>query len=146
MKNNINITGYVRGYKRTACGLIVPFEGPNLVVNAGKALIASRLKNAVANPVSHIAIGSNNTLATEEDTALLGTEHERVSATITVTANVFLLEATFGSGVTGDVTVGEFGIFNAASVGTLLARFTCNPLTLENTSELVVSWSLQFGD
>lgn len=143
--NNSFFHGYVRGFKRDASGLITPFEGKNLVVNSGKALIASLLAGE-DDPISHVAIGSSNTVAAESHTALIGTEHERVSATVAAVDNVLSVSGEFGAGVTGDVSVAEFGLFNAASGGVMLARFTINPITLESTSTINMTWTLQFGD
>ena len=142
----LNLKGYVQiSLKDTHGNSLYTYEGNNLVTTAGKNLIASRLKDASSNVPSYIAIGSDNTTPQESDTALLGTEHERVSATVTVSVNLFQLEASFGTGISTDVTAGEFGIFNAATGGTMLARFVIPSVTVASTDTLAVTWKLYIG-
>ena len=57
-------------------------EVDNLVVTAGKGYVASRMKDATATAMSHMAIGSGSTAAAASDTAL-GNELGRVSLTST---------------------------------------------------------------
>ena len=57
-------------------------EVDNLVVTAGKGYVASRIKDASATAMSHMAIGSGSTAAAASDTAL-GSELGRVSLTST---------------------------------------------------------------
>ena len=49
-------------------------EVDNLVVTAGKGYVASRMKDATATAMSHMAIGSGSTAAAASDTAL-GNKH-----------------------------------------------------------------------
>ena len=70
-------------------------EVDNLVVTAGKGYVASRMKDATATAMSHMAIGSGSTAAVASDTAL-GNELGRVSLTSTsVSAAVVTYVATF---------------------------------------------------
>ena len=99
---------------------------PNLVVTAGKNLIASRLKDTTDAAMSHMAIGTGSTAAAAGDTTL-GTEAGRVALTsTTVTANAVAYVATFGAG-TGSGAITEAGLFNASSSGDMLCRtvFSC---------------------
>ena len=57
-------------------------EIKNVVVNNGLNYIASRMKDATATAMSHMAIGSDNTAAAAGNTAL-GTELGRVALTST---------------------------------------------------------------
>ncbi|MEK9694244.1 MAG: hypothetical protein VW270_00690, partial [Candidatus Poseidoniales archaeon] len=60
---------------------------PNIVVTDGKEYIASRMKDATATAMSHMAIGTGSTAAAAGDSTL-GTEAGRVSLTsTTVTSN-----------------------------------------------------------
>ena len=80
-------------------------EVDNLVVTAGKGYVASRIKDASATAMSHMAIGSGSTAAAASDTAL-GSELGRVSLTSTsVSGAVVTYVATFAAGTgTGAVT------------------------------------------
>ena len=94
---------------------------PNLVVTAGKNLIASRLKDTTDAAISHMAIGTGSTAAAAGNTTL-GTEAGRVALTsTTVTANAVAYVATFGAG-TGTGAITEAGLFNASSSGDMLCR------------------------
>lgn len=123
-------------------------ERNNLVVTGGKNLMASRLVANTDNAISHMACGSSNQVPAESDSALVGTEHERVSATVSSAANVVTATATFGSGIVGTVSVGEYAIFNAASSGTMLCRFITQPIDLnaDEGDTFDVTWTIQFGD
>lgn len=119
--------------------------GQNLVTTAGFQLAASRMKDATSGGLTHVAIGSDTTPPTISMTALQGTEHERVSATVTVSSNQITLEAAFGTGILGTVTAGEFGIFNAASSGTMFARFVSPSFSISSTDTVDVTWSIVMG-
>ena len=62
--------------------LIHTQETTNVVVDTGLAYIASRMKDASATAMSHMAVGSNSTAAASGDSAL-GTELGRVALTST---------------------------------------------------------------
>ena len=96
-------------------------EVDNLVVTAGKGYVASRIKDASATAMSHMAIGSGSTAAAASDTAL-GSELGRVSLTsTTVSSAVVTYVATFAAG-TGTGAVTEAALLNASSGGTMLCR------------------------
>ena len=61
-------------------------EVDNLVVTAGKGYVASRMKDATATAMSHMAIGSGSTAAAASDTAL-GNQLGRVALTSTTVSN-----------------------------------------------------------
>ena len=62
----------------------------NLVVGAGKSYIASRMKDATATAMSHMAIGTGTTAAASAQTALV-TEANRQALTSTSVCQVLLL-------------------------------------------------------
>lgn len=114
---------------------------PNLVVNIGKNYIASRLIGTTPATMTHIALGSNSTVAVVGD-ATLGTELGRVVLTSATTLdNVVTYTATFPAGVaTGGIQ--EAGLFNASAAGTMLARTTF-PIVNKGASDvLALSWSV----
>lgn len=113
----------------------------NLVVTAGTSFIASRMKDATATPMSHMALGSGNTAAGAGQTALV-TELGRVALTATnVTANAVQYTATFGPGV-GTGAVVEAGIFNAGAAGTMLCRTVFGVLTKGASDTITVTWTV----
>ena len=93
----------------------------NLVVSDGLDFIASRMKDATATAMSHMAIGTGSTAAASGDSAL-GTEAARQALTsTTVNNNAVSYVASFAAG-TGIGAITEAGILNAGSSGTLLCR------------------------
>lgn len=124
-------------------GLLV-CEGPNVIVNAGYVMLATAL--AGGDGPSHMAMGSDATVTDEDMTALQGTEHERVSLTAQSLGARVRFEATFGSSLTGNVTVNEFGIFDANSAGNMLCRFNSAEFTATTNDEVDVSWEFEYGE
>ena len=121
-------------------------EFPNLVVNSGLAYIASRMKDATATTMSHMAVGSGSVAAAAADTAL-GTQLARVAldstslTTTTATNDAVQYVATFAAG-TGTGAITEAGIFNASSAGTLLCRTVFSVINKGALDTLVITWKV----
>lgn len=120
----------------------------NLVVDAGKAGVASRLNGAGAEAVfTWIALGTGVVAAAAGDTTL-GTEittggGQRASAsasrvTTDVTNDTARLVNTFN--FTSTFAVTESGVLNAAAVGTLLSRQVFAAINVNNGDSLQVTW------
>jgi len=116
-------------------------EVPNLVVTAGKGFVASRMKDATTNAMSHMAIGTNTASAAAGDTGL-GAEAARVALTsTTVSSNTITYVATFGTGVgTGAIT--EAGLFNASSSGTMLCRTVFAVVNKGSSDSMTITWTV----
>jgi len=114
---------------------------PNLVVTVGKEFIASRMIDALADVMSHMAVGiSNIDLAAANTT--LADEIDRVELTSSVrTNNTIRYTATFPpeSG-TGALT--EAGIFNDSSSGTMLCRTTFLVVNKDDEDTLTINWDV----
>ncbi len=102
----------------------------NLIVNTGLAEIAGLVGNTGSpTAFTYLAVGSASTAANATDTTL-ETELtdgglERASATVTRTTTTTTndtLQLVKAFSVTGTKTVREVGVFNDASVGTMLSR------------------------
>tara|TARA_R110000822_G_scaffold139730_2_gene277323 strand:+ start:10666 stop:11106 length:441 start_codon:yes stop_codon:yes gene_type:complete len=116
-------------------------EIKNLVVTVGKNYIASRMKDATATAMTHMAIGSGTTAAANGDTTL-ETELGRVALTsTTVTTNNVAYVATFPAG-TGTGAVTEAGLFNAVSAGTLLCRTVFSVINKGAADTLGITWTV----
>ncbi len=114
---------------------------PNLVVTTGKNYIASRIKDASATAMSHMAIGTGSTAAAAGNTAL-GSEAGRVALTsTTVTNNAVAYVATFPAG-TGTGAITEAGILNASSGGTLLCRTVFSVINKGAADTLGITWTV----
>ena len=117
------------------------FEVDNLVVNAGLDYIASRMKDATATAMSHMAVGSDNTAASAGQTAL-GSELGRVALTsTTVTANVVEYIATFGAGTATGAIV-EAGVFNDGVAGTMLCRTVFSVVNKGAADAMTITWEV----
>tara|TARA_R100000231_G_scaffold67057_2_gene53780 strand:+ start:12384 stop:12809 length:426 start_codon:yes stop_codon:yes gene_type:complete len=116
-------------------------EVDNLVVTAGKGYVASRMKDASATAMSHMAIGSGSTAAAASDTAL-GNQLGRVALTSTaVSAAVVTYTATFAAG-TGTGAVTEAGILNASSGGTMLCRTVFSVVNKGASDSMTITWTV----
>ena len=116
-------------------------EVDNLVVTAGKGYVASRMKDATATAMSHMAIGSGSTAAAAGDSSL-GTELGRVALTSTaVSGAVVTYTATFAAG-TGTGAVTEAGILNASSSGDLLCRTVFSVVNKGASDSMTITWTV----
>ena len=122
---------------------------PNLVVTTGKNYIASRMKDASATAMTHMAIGTGTVDPVVGDTTL-GTEVARVALTDSggiVAGAVITFAATYPAD-TPDVTapataaITEAGILNAASAGTMLARTEFTAVNKGELDTMTISWAV----
>jgi hypothetical protein len=118
----------------------------NLIVNLGLAYIVSRMKDAAATAMSHMAIGTGTTAASGAQTALV-TEAARVGLTsttlvTTVVANdAIQYVATFGAGV-GTAAITEAALLNASSGGTMLCRTAFSAINKGSLDSLTITWKI----
>ena len=113
----------------------------NLVVTAGKVFVASRMKDATATAMSHMAVGTNSTAAAAGDTAL-GSESARVALTsTTASSNTIIYVATFPAG-TGTAALTEAGILNASSGGTMLCRTVFTAVNKGAADAMTITWTI----
>jgi len=137
----LKATGDVKIELTRADGSVETTEIHNLVVTTGLNYIVSRMKDATANAMSHMAVGSGSTAAALANTAL-GTELGRVALTsTTVSANTIQYVATFPAG-TGTGAVTEAGLFNAATAGTLLCRTVFGVVTKDTGDSMTITWTV----
>ena len=112
--SNVNDDLKLKGKLTIALNDEVVQEVDNLVVTAGKGYVASRIKDASATAMSHMAI---------------------------VSGAVVTYVATFGAG-TGTGAVTEAGILNASSSGTLLCRTEFNVVNKGSSDSMTVTWTV----
>lgn len=118
-------------------------EVKNLVVTTGLGYIASRMKDATATAMSHMAIGTGSTAAAAGNTAL-GTESARVALTsTTVTGSAVAYVASFPAGTPASLTaITEAGIFNASSAGTMLCRTVFSVVNKDVNDTMSITWTV----
>jgi hypothetical protein len=113
----------------------------NLVVTTGKGYVASRMKDATATAMSHMAVGTGSTAAAAADTTL-GGESARVALTsTTVSGAVITYVATFPAG-TGTAALTEAAVLNASSGGTMLCRTVFLTVNKSANDSMSVSWAV----
>lgn len=145
IENDITMTGAVTVVRTDALGNEVERrEIKNLVVTAGKNVIASRLVGTTSSVMSHMAIGSGQTSATAADTTLgtvLGTvTGANFTATNTAGTNSITYTGVFAAG-TGTGTVYEAGIFNGVpGTGSMLCRTTFPLVTKQAGDSITITW------
>ena len=141
INDTIKVTGELKITVTKPDGNVHETVVPNIVVTDGKEYIASRMKDATATAMSHMAIGTGSTAAAAGDAAL-GTEAGRVALTsTTVTSNAVAYVATFAAG-TGTGAITEAGIFNASSSGTLLCRTVFSVINKGAADTLGITWTV----
>lgn len=139
--SNVNDDLKLKGKLTIALNDEVVQEVDNLVVTAGKGYVASRMKDASATAMSHMAIGSGTTNPAASDTAP-ETQLGRVSLTSTsVSGAVVTYVATFAAG-TGTGAVTEAAILNASSGGTMLCRTEFNVVNKGSSDSMTVTWTV----
>lgn len=141
INDTIKVTGELKITVTKPDGNVHETVVPNIVVTDGKEYIASRMKDATATAMSHMAIGTGTTAAAAGDSAL-ETEAGRVALTsTTVTSNAVAYVATFAAG-TGTGAITEAGILNASSSGDLLCRTVFNVINKGAADTLGITWTV----
>lgn len=122
----------------------------NLVTDAGKAGVASRINGSGAEAAfTYIAVGTGTTAANAADTTLeteiVDSGLARVAAsvsrvTVDVTNDGARLTTTFS--VSGTKAVTESGILNAGAAGVLLARQVFSAVNVVSGDSLAITWTV----
>jgi hypothetical protein len=126
--------------------LKLEFTKKNMIVSSGISWIVSRLHSNSTSPMSHIGLGSNTSLPSLDNTALL-TELTRIVMTPTggvVSGQSVIYSALFPPGVATGL-IAEAGVFNASTGGTLLSRVVFTPFTKAAADTLTIEWAFTQG-
>lgn len=125
-------------------------EIDNLVVLTGREFMASRMKDATATVMSHMAVGTSNTAPASGDKNLgaeVGSSRTALTST-TVTSNAVTYACTFNPGV-GTGALVEAGIFNYGTYTAspsasqiLLCRTTYAVINKGAADTLTISWTV----
>jgi hypothetical protein len=113
----------------------------NLVVTTGKGYVASRMKDATATAMSHMAVGTGSTAAAAGDTTLGGEAARVALASTTVSGAVVTYVATFPAG-TGTAALTEAAVLNASSSGTMLCRTVFLTVNKSANDSMSISWAV----
>lgn len=121
----------------------------NLVTNAGKAGVASRINGAGSEAAfTYIAVGTGTTAAALGDTTLETEITDSGLARASATASRVTTDVTndsarlvYSFSVSGTKAVTESGVLNAGASGVLLARQTFSAVNVVNGDTLQVTWT-----
>lgn len=113
----------------------------NLVVTVGKNFVASRMKDATATAMSHLAIGTGTTAAAVGNTALVTEAARQALTSTTVSTNEVAYVAAFAAG-TGTGAITEAGLLNASSGGTLLCRTVFSVVNKGADDSMTITWTI----
>ncbi len=114
----------------------------NLVVSAGLAFIASRMKDTTDDAMTHMAVGSDNTAAAAGNTdlgSILGSREALDSTNVAAGVTTYVSSFEAGEG-TGAIT--EAGIFNAVTSGTMLCRTVFATVNKGADDTMTITWTI----
>jgi len=119
----------------------------NTVVTAGRAQVLQIIQSGgSANLFGWCSIGTSTTAPTTGDTAL-GSEYVRQSigtfSTTNVTSNPpsWVAQTSFATNA-GNTTLGETGLFNSSSGGTMLAHSTFSTINKTTSNTLQINYTI----
>lgn len=144
IQDSVKATGNVTIIVTREDGEIEKREVKNLVVDIGKAYIAQRMRDtSIPAQMSHIGIGTGTSSSTAGMTALQTEVGTRSTVSTSVTANTITYTSVFGIGNPGTTqNLTEAGIFNASTVGTMLARVTFASVAKAPGDVVTIVWAI----
>lgn len=146
LTDKIKARGLVSFVLTDESGSIKEQQDHNLVVDAGLAYIASRMKDTSSAVMSHMAVGTGTTAAADAQTTLIS-ESARVALTSTTIVTTSVANdsvqyvATFNPG-TGTAALTEAGLFNDVTTGAMLARTVFPVINKGDLDTLTITWKV----
>ena len=141
-KEELKVTGGLRVEIKDKDGNVKDTrELKNLVVTAGLGYIASRMKEATATAMSHMAIGTGTTAAAAGQTALVTEAARQALTSTTVSSNTVEYVASFAAG-TGTGAITEAGVLNSNSGGTMLCRTVFSVVNKGASDSMTITWTI----
>ena len=153
METNIKIKGWYEITIKDVNGKIKDtWTVDNLITNAGLAQLALLSGDASATPFTYLALGTGTTAAAASQTALvteivdsgLARAVGTVSRITTTVAND-TLQIVYTWTPSGTKTIEEVGVFNAASVGTMLSRAVTGANAVVSGDQYIITYKLKFS-
>lgn len=120
----------------------------NTVVTAGRRWVLERIQSATppSSTISNMAIGQSTTSLGTDDTALVDEQDRKTIGTFTttnLTSNPpsWVAQTSWATNE-ANTTLGEVGLFNSTSGGTMLARATFTTLSKATSNTLSISYTI----
>ena len=118
-------------------------RGRNTVVTVGLEWVILRLATAPPAVISHMAFGDSGAAVLMTQTALQGTEPFARKAVTTAIAGAAITYSVSFTHAGATATIREVGLFNALTLGTMLARFLPQEFTIFAGDLVEVAWTLE---
>lgn len=113
----------------------------NIVTQGFYDLIANLMASGGANEPSHLAIGDDNTPVTEVDTVMGNETFRKILSSVTNSGDVLTYTVTV-TGSEAVITWKELGIFNAASVGTMVNHINVD--FIHSSGDIIsITWNVE---
>lgn len=121
----------------------------NTVVTSGRRWVLQQLEStdhSTGQNISHMAVGTGTTAPATADTGL-GSETTRVAINSFTTSNLtsnppsWRAECSYATNQ-ANTTLGEVGLFNSSSAGTMLARATFSTINKTTSNTLSISYTI----
>lgn len=147
MTDTIKLRGCIEGHLRDAEGNpLAYFRANNTVVTSGRAWVLNRIASNDANSIIQIAVGTGTTAPATGDTALGSEFLRKAIGTMTLagtTANppYFQAQVSYATNE-ATTTLGEAGLFNSSSSGTMLSRVTFTTINKTTSNTLTISYTV----
>lgn len=151
-KSGVELDGSLSIVTRNAQGEVTnEIYVPNLVVAVGKEYIASRMINNTSAVMQYMALGTDDSLSTDDTVTALQAEvalsgYSRVQAAVNQVGtanNQVEYVATFQPGNPGsDAPLVEAGIFDATTSGNMLCRTTFPIVTKQAGDTITITWTI----
>lgn len=145
MTENIGLKGEIFAKIIKPNGKIIEYNYPNLVVADGKTNIAGMLiaDNAPGDAYDYIAIGTGSTTPDVTDTDLVNEVYARINTSGAQLGSVASFTGSFA--ISGTVAITEYGLFNAATAGSMLSRISGATVTLGDGDFLEINHRITVG-
>ena len=141
--SNVNEQLEMKGHLKIELNGEVVRDIDNLVLTAGKGVVASRMIGTSAGVMTHMAVGTGTTDPAAGDTALETQVGSRkaftTSASVSGAVVTYVCAFSAGEG-TGALT--EAGIFNASSSGTMLCRTEFSVVNKGASDSMTITWTV----
>ena len=144
MNDGIKLSGHI-SIKHIRDGKVIDTrEVKNLIVDGGKALIATGLSANTDIHFTHIGIGTGTTAAVTGEDKLVDEVLTRGTVTATPTLNVVSFVSTAIVNSVSIKSITEAGLFNKSSGRTMFSRQVFDPIVLQFSpaDSLVITWTI----
>lgn len=139
--DNLKINGWFDITRDSALGREF-YNIPNTVVGAGKSSVASMIVSGVSSAVAFqwLAIGSGSSPPSLTDTALENECYGRINSSGAAIGSLCTFTGSFG--ISGNIAISEYGVFNNSSAGSMLCRASGTSVNFISGDILTLTYSI----